>query len=304
MLSFLKEEQISEALLQEVDHYRREYGEPPLSDDTSDPPRFYYYGREVWEEALTALICGRNLLLVGSKATGKNVLCDNLASVFGRPESNLSFHINMDASYMIGTDTFRDGKVEFRPGPVYRCARDGGFCILDEINMARNEALAVLHSVLDFRRLIEVPGYDCIHIHPATRFIATMNYGYAGTRDLNEALLSRFAVIRMPEISEEGLKKLLHREYPDLSAEYERQFAGLFMDIEKKYQNGEISSSILDLRGLIDAIGLMEKGLAPLRALDMGITNKTFESYEQELLHDVIAARISKKASRRDIFIR
>ncbi|MDO4266800.1 MAG: AAA family ATPase [Eubacteriales bacterium] len=302
LLSFLKEEQISETLLSDIDEFRRANGEVPLSEDTSAAPRFYYYGKDVWEEALTALICGRNLLLVGSKATGKNVLCDNLAAVFGRPSYNLSFHINMDASYMIGTDTFRNGGVEFRPGPVYRCAKDGGFCILDEINMARNEALAVLHSVLDFRRMIEVPGYDRINIHPAARFIATMNYGYAGTRDLNEALLSRFAVIRMPEISEDGLKKLLHREYPSLSPEYERQFAGLFMDIERKYQNGEISSSILDLRGLIDAIGLMDKGLSPLAALDMGITNKTFESYEQNLLHDVIAARIPKKASRKDIF--
>ena len=58
----------------------------------------------------------------------------------------------MDASFMIGADTFRTGQVVFRPGPVYESAARGGFCILDEINMARNEALAVLHSVLDFRR--------------------------------------------------------------------------------------------------------------------------------------------------------
>ena len=46
----------------------------------------------------------------------------------------------------------------FRPGPVYRCAQCGGFGVLDEINMAKNEALAVLHAVLDFRRAIDVPG--------------------------------------------------------------------------------------------------------------------------------------------------
>ena len=34
-----------------------------------------------------------------------------------------------------------------------------------------------------------------------------MNYGYAGTRDLNEALTSRFMVINMPEISQENLDK-------------------------------------------------------------------------------------------------
>lgn len=113
-----------------------------------------------------------------------------------RPCYNLSFHINMDAFSMIGNDIFRNGEVVFRPGPIYQSAVDGGFCILDEINMARNEALAVLHSVLDFRRTIHIPGYDQIPVHPATRFIATMNYGYAGTRELNEALASRFVSFR------------------------------------------------------------------------------------------------------------
>ncbi len=116
------------------------------------------------------------------KQPEKNVLAENLARAFRRPCYNLSFHINMDASSMIGNDTFRNGEVVFRPGPIYQSAVDGGFCILDEINMARNEALAVLHSVLDFRRTIHIPGYDQIPVHPATRFIATMNYGYAGTK--------------------------------------------------------------------------------------------------------------------------
>ena len=85
----------------------------------------------------------------------------------------------------------------------------GGFGVLDEINMEKNESLAVLHATLDFRRIIDVPGYDRITLHPATRFIATMNYGYAGTRELNEALMSRFMVINMPLISQENLDKPL-----------------------------------------------------------------------------------------------
>lgn len=53
-------------------------------------------------------------------------------------------------------------------------------CILDEINMAKNHAVSVLHATLDYRRSIDVPGYSRIVLHPATRFIGTMNYGYAG----------------------------------------------------------------------------------------------------------------------------
>lgn len=99
--------------------------------------------------------------------------------------------------------------------------------------MARNEALAVLHSALDFRRVIDVPGYERITLADDTRFIATMNYNYAGTRELNEALASRFVVIRMPVLTLEDLQRLLGEQFPDLSSKYNKQFGLLFMDTRK-----------------------------------------------------------------------
>ena len=46
-----------------------------------------------------------------------------------------------------------------------------------------------------------------------------MNYGYAGTKELNEALVSRFVVIRMPMISQKYLILLLQDQYPTLKTE-------------------------------------------------------------------------------------
>lgn len=300
MLDFLKQEMIDSEILSGIEEFRRRY--PIKTTTLSRCPRYLYYGKAIWEQGHRALLCGENILLTGSKATGKNVLAENLAAVFGRPSWNVSLHINMDASYMIGTDTFQDGQVTFRPGPVYQCAQEGGFCVLDEINMARNEALAVLHSILDFRRVIHVPGYGELPLHDASRFIATMNYGYAGTRELNEALSSRFVVIQMPEISNENLEKLITREFPSMKKEYVKQFCGLFQDISQKCLGGEITSRVLDLRGLLDAIRLIQTGLSPYSALDMGISNKTFDSYEQTLIKDIIASRISPKISRKAVF--
>ena len=245
------------------------------------------------------LLC---LLLAGGKATGKNVLAENLAAAFGRPAWDISFHVNMDAASLIGMDTFEGGQVKFRPGPVYRCAQSGGFGVLDEINMAKNEALAVLHAVLDFRRAIDVPGYERIPLAEETRFIATMNYGYAGTRELNEALTSRFVVIQMPTITEENLEKLLRTQFPDLSSKYVRQFALLFLDLQKKCDSAEISTKALDLRGMLDALRLMRRGVAAGAALDMGITNKAFDSYEQGLIRDAIAARIPAQLTAAKLF--
>lgn len=301
LLEFLKKEGVNPRLLQELEDFRKQY---PAETERSRlcRPRYLYYGVRIWEEALAALLCGENLLLTGPKATGKNVFAENLAAAFGRPVWNISLSINTDAASLIGADTFQDGQVRFREGPVSMSARLGGFGVLDEINMAKNEALAVLHEALDFRRSIDVPGYDRIDLHPASRFIATMNYGYAGTRELNEALASRFVVINMPSISSENLKKLLTGEFPDLSGRWTQQFCLLFQEIQKKCASAEISAKALDLRGLIAAIRLMEKDLPAQEALSMGIVNKVFDPYERTLIEDMIRTRIPETLARQEIF--
>ena len=302
LLDFLRKEEISEKLVNEIDKFRRFYKVDEELKYRIPNPRYNYYGNDVWEEAITALLCGENLLLVGSKATGKNVLSENLAAVFGRPSWDVSFHVNTDSSSLIGTDTFENGQVVLRHGPIYECAKWGGFGILDEINMAKNDSIAVLHATLDYRRIIDVPGYDKIKVDEAGRFIATMNYGYAGTRELNEALTSRFMVINMPGISTKNLKKMLIKEFPNIKDEYLEQFAGLFKDLKVKSDNSEISTKSVDLRGLISAINLMDKGLEANKALEMGITNKSFDDFERSLVEDVLRLRIPTKLERSEIF--
>lgn len=302
MLTHLKEERISPDLIDKIQAFRQKYPVPDALKERVPVPSCHYYGRTVWEQAVTALLCGKNLLLAGPKATGKNIFAENLAAAFQRPRWDISFHINTDASVLVGADTFENGQVVFRPGPITRCAQQGGFGILDEINMAKNEAMAVLHATLDHRRVIDVPGYERIPVHESARFIATMNYGYAGTRELNEALLSRFVIIQMPVISQDNLKKLLFRQFPALSASAAQQLSILFLELQDKCEHGEITSRALDLRGLLDAVALIESGLDVHSALDMGITNKTFDPYEKTLIRDVINARILKRARHSDFF--
>ena len=302
MLDFLKNEGVSPKLIADIEKFRAKYPAEDALRRRVPVPRYLYYGKDIWEEAATALLCGENLLLVGPKATGKNVLAENLAAVFARPSWDVSFYINTDAATLLGTDTFHHGEVTLRKGPIYQCAEFGGFGILDEINMAKNESLAVLHATLDFRRAIDMPGYDRITLHNATRFIATMNYGYAGTRELNEALASRFVVIDMPAITAEGLVKLLKREFPDLKNAYADQFAGLFQDIQRKCDGGELSTKPLDLRGLLAAVRLMQAGLEGNRALELGLVNKSFDGFERQLVSDVIRTRLPEELRGEDVF--
>ena len=301
-LHFLEEQGVSQVLIEKVKEFRKEYA---VSEDVQHrivTPSIPFYGKETLEMAIAALLRGENLLLTGPKATGKNILAENLAYIFNRPSYNVSFHVNTNSADLIGTDTFADNEVKLRKGSIYQCAEYGGFGILDEINMAKNDAVSVLHATLDYRRSIDVPGYDKIDLHPAARFIGTMNYGYAGTKELNEALVSRFLVIDMPAQTEESMEFIFGQMFPGAKKEAVKQFIGVFLDLQLKAANSEISTKPLDLRGLLAAMKIVDTGLSPRRAVTMGVVNKTFDIFEKEIVEDVVYTRIPEDWTRDDVY--
>ena len=301
-LDYLRRQNISESLLKDIENFRKEY---PVSEDMQvriPHPPIPFYGKEILEMSIATLLKGENLLLSGGKATGKNILAENLAYIFGRPSYNISFHVNVDSAALIGTDTFIDNEVRLRKGMVTLCAENGGFAVFDEINMAKNDAVSVLHAALDYRGIIDIPGYDRIELHPATRFIGTMNYGYAGTKELNEALVSRFMVINMPKQDEETVKLILKTYFPEIKESALKQFVGLFMDLQLKAEHSEISTKSVDIRGMIGALKTIQTGLKPTSAVNMGITNKSFDIFEREIVEDIVMTRIPEDWTRSDVF--
>mgnify|MGYP003290625178 FL=1 len=301
-LEFLRKQNVSESLMKDIEEFRKQY---PLDEDMRvripNPP-IPFYGKELLEMSIAALLKGENLLLSGGKATGKNILAENLAYIFGRPAYNISFHVNVDSAALVGTDTFMNNEVRLRKGMVTLCAENGGFGVFDEINMAKNDAVSVLHAALDYRGIIDIPGYDRIELHPATRFIGTMNYGYAGTKELNEALVSRFMVINMPKQDEETVTLILRTYFPEITDNALKQFAGLFMDLQIKAEHSEISTKSVDIRGMIGALKTIQTGLRPTLAVNMGITNKSFDIFEREIVEDIVLTRIPEDWTRNDVF--
>ena len=80
------------------------------------------------------------------------------------------------------------------------------------------------------------------------------------------------------------------------------QLTALFRDLRTKCDSGEISTKALDLRGLLAALHLIEKGIPSGQALDLGIINKAFEPFERQLVADAVWARLPKNATRDKLF--
>ena len=59
MLEYLKEEGVSPGLLKDLEAYRAQYPTPADLAGRVPEPRYRYYGKEVWEAAIAALLCGK-----------------------------------------------------------------------------------------------------------------------------------------------------------------------------------------------------------------------------------------------------
>ena len=110
-LEFLKEQNVSESLIHGIEEFRRNYNVDEGAAARVTRPSIPFYGKEILEMAIAGLLEGENLLLAGPKATGKNILAENLAYAFGRPVYNVSFHVNTNSGDLIGTDTFVNNEV-------------------------------------------------------------------------------------------------------------------------------------------------------------------------------------------------
>lgn len=96
LLDFLRQEGVSESILSEVEHFRSFYRLKEEMERRIPTPQYSYYGKEIWEQALSTLLAGENLLLVGPKATGKNVLAEGLSAALRSPSgTSLSILIQM-----------------------------------------------------------------------------------------------------------------------------------------------------------------------------------------------------------------
>ena len=90
--------------------------------------------------------------------------------------------------------------------------------------------------------------------------------------------------------------------FPSARQEAVQQFIGLFLDLQLKALNSEISKKALYLRGLLAAMRIVDAGLEPLKAVKMGIVNKTFDVFEKEIVEDVVMTRIPEEWTREQVY--
>lgn len=164
-------------------------------------------------------------LLVGPTGSGKNTILRSVAEAQGRTDIiRLSLTGETTVDDLIGHYQIKDHSTVWQDGSVTEAVRNGHILILDEVNAAQPEVLFALQSLLDDDRSLTLTSHDNTEVkaHENFRVFATMNptSGYAGTKSMNKAFLSRFGlVLNVGYITAAEERELISAKFPKLDKE-------------------------------------------------------------------------------------
>ena len=182
----------------------------------------------------------RTILLHGPAGTGKTMSCKLICKAISLPiMETVNCTENLD-EFVLGKFIPENGKIIFKESFVTKAIRDGGAVIFEEINFAKPQYLAFLNSLLDDNGFVRLDNGEIVRRHKNFRFFATMNVGYFGTKQLNQALYNRFnAIVEIAQLSETAIRRMLLARVPECRPMVEKVL-NIYSKIKKKIETEEL----------------------------------------------------------------
>lgn len=254
--------------------------------------------------AVGSLLSGPNgsrwkpVLLIGPRAIGKSTLADTVAHILMLPVTLIGGNADITADWLLGAPTINydeDGRqrITHQAGLLLQAVRDGELVVFEEINMVLSEITSLLHPLLDWHRILPVPGVGQVKPHPSFRMLACINPGYAGTRKVNEALKSRFRSVKVPYPSETTVEEIIIRE-TGVKKEIAKDFSEIYGMIVKRVEKRDILEDAVNTRALIDAATeVVEIKLSPKEAITSNLCDPIEDPHTVSVVEEIIDSKIA-----------
>ncbi len=157
-----------------------------------------------------------SVLIHGPAGTGKTMSCKLICQEIGLPiMETINCTENLD-EFVLGKFLPENDRIVFRESYVTKAIRDGGAVVFEEINFAKPQYLSFLNSLLDDNGFVRLDNGQTVKRNKNFRFFATMNIGYFGTKELNQALFNRFGIVaELDELSDSAIGKMLAARVPE-----------------------------------------------------------------------------------------
>ena len=193
------------------------------------------------------LAWGEALILKGPKGSGKTLAIEQWCAAAEIAMVRENCNSGTDETQLLGSFGMEGNDVHFTLGALplaIETANSEGGCVLvlEEINTLRPQVQSMVFSVADYRKSVECPHLGRkFTLNPDAQLwvLGTMNPGYAGTYQLNEALRSRFDFIEVGYMSQAKEKELLEMTFPNKPDVEERRIAArllTFAEESRAYQ--------------------------------------------------------------------
>lgn len=239
------------------------------------------------------------VLLIGDTGTGKTSFIRHLAHLTNNGFRRLNLNGSTTADELVGHYVIDDKKAGMRwvDGVLLDAIKNGYWLLLDELNAGLPEVLFVLQSVLDDDKFLVVAEHEgeVVPLHKDFRIFATMNPSleYAGTRDLNKALLSRFPIVvqtTYPDAMHE--MEIILSHVPSIKEKEMNLMVRVAEDIRKGKKNNTIGF-ICSTRELINWAKLTEK-VGIKAAAELAVLNKCELDTDRKTVEDIFKMMFGK----------
>lgn len=219
------------------------------------------------------------VLIIGESGVGKTSAIRYLANLTNNGLRRVNLNGGTTADELVGRILINEKGTYWVDGILTEAMRNGDWVVFDEINAALPEVLLVLQSVLDddgYLVLTEKNDKEIVFKHPNFRFFATCNPPeYAGTKEMNKALLSRFGICINAEFPTEKVElEIISHHLGQAVAESEMATRLVKMANEtRKTKESGTSDFAINTRDILNTLRLVEN-MEPMEAVCLAFINK------------------------------
>ena len=268
------------------------YGDNPFSD---------ILGQEATKKQLkSALLMGRNVIIVGPPGVGKTTMAKNIAKlvpgetpvfvrVQGSPDltvEDLMGDIDPVKALKYGPSSLE----AFTPGKIFKA--DKGVLFFDEVNRCPEKLQNALLQALE-ERTVTLGGYD-IDFPAKFVFIGTMNPEDSNTEKLSDVFLDRFDMVYMgyPD-THELEEEIVHKRAKEVDVDFSKELFSIAIAFVRALRESRDLEKKPSVRA---SIGLVER--ARSNAVIEKNSSVTYQNLK-DAVNSVIAHSIRLKPSLR-----
>lgn len=241
----------------------------------------------LFEKVLKLIAKDFNVYLYSMPGTGKTYMAQEIAKAL-----NLDFYFSgavLEPYKLIG---FKSAKGDYIETDFYKCFKNGGLFLFDEMDASNPEALIIINAALA-NKFLDFPN-GRIFAHEKFRLIGAGNTngidigtGYTARQQLDIATLDRFIFLEMPY--DEKLEERFARGYVNGKYYFDR-----FL-MARRIVFAEKLPLICSTRSLILGLRLVQSGYTWREAFEMTILKNALPKIKERILGLIAEAEAKAK---------